>query len=70
MELIILLVIIVAGVFAGYYTGILAAKTDKKVKEYTDPIINFVDRTVSRDERKARIKEKYGFDSSYDKYIA
>lgn len=70
MELIILLAIIVGGVFAGYYIGILAAKTDKKVKEYSDPFIDFVDKIMSRDERKARIKEKYGFDSSYDKYIA
>lgn len=67
-----IIIILLTGLmgFVGFYIGILAAKTDPSWKAYSDPIIKYLDRIVSREERKTRIKKDNGFDSSYDKYIA
>lgn len=54
----------------GFYLGILAVKTDKNWKKYTDPVIDAVERMNFKAERKTQIKKRYGFDDSYDKYIA
>lgn len=39
-------------------------------KVIMDDIIDFVDRKLAKRQRRKTIKEKYGFDDSYDKYIA
>lgn len=54
----------------GFYIGVLAVKTDKNFDDYTDPIIDQINSSNAREERRSEIKKKYGFDDSYDKYIA
>lgn len=53
----------------GLYIGVLMAREDPTSMD-NDPVIRFMERESSRRKRKARLKEKYGFDDSYDKYIA
>ena len=39
-------------------------------KVIMDDMIDFVDRKLAKRQRRKDIKKRYGFDDSYDKYIA
>ena len=65
-----IIVVVISMIAAGIMLACIAVKKMTGIDLWTDKIQPKIEGEIAKRERKARLKEKYGFDSSYDKYIA